>query len=44
MKAAFILIAVLGLAACETVEGMGEDMQSAGQAIESEANETQADM
>lgn len=28
------LIAALGLAACETVQGAGRDIQSAGQALE----------
>lgn len=35
------LIAVLGLAACETVEGAGQDIESAGQAISQEAREAQ---
>lgn len=38
------LLTVLALSACETVEGAGQDIQNAGEAIESEANETQADM
>lgn len=37
-----ILIALLGLAACETVEGAGRDLSSAGAAISDEAQETQA--
>lgn len=38
------ILALLGLVAltgCETVAGAGEDMQSAGQAIESESNQAQ---
>ncbi len=38
------LLAVLGLVAlgaCETVAGAGQDLQSAGQAIESESNDVQ---
>lgn len=36
-----LIAAVMTLTACETVEGFGEDVQSAGQAIESEAVEAQ---
>lgn len=35
------VLGLVGLAACETMEGAGEDMQSAGQAIERESNEAQ---
>jgi predicted small secreted protein len=35
------LLALLGLAACETVQGAGQDLQNAGQVIKSEANELQ---
>jgi len=38
------LVAVLGLAACETVEGAGQDIEKAGQAITNEAQETQSQM
>ncbi len=38
LKATFVLIAALGLAACETTEGFGRDVQKAGQAIEEEAD------
>ncbi|ARE40205.1 hypothetical protein RGUI_2064 [Rhodovulum sp. P5] len=38
---AFAIIAVLGLAACETVEGAGQDIQQAGSAISQEAREMQ---
>ncbi len=37
LKATLAIIAVLGLAACETTEGFGRDVQKAGQAIEEEA-------
>ncbi|WP_290559659.1 entericidin A/B family lipoprotein [Aestuariivita sp.] len=37
-------MSVLGLAACETVEGFGQDVQSGGQAISDAANEIQDDL
>lgn len=43
-RLALILAAVLGLAACETIKGAGQDLQSAGQTIEFEAAESQANM
>lgn len=43
-RLAIILAAVLGLSACETIKGAGQDLQSAGQTIESEAAENQANM
>ncbi|WP_066010719.1 entericidin A/B family lipoprotein [Thioclava sp. SK-1] len=36
---AFALIAVLGLAACQTVEGFGRDVSTAGSTIAYEAND-----
>ncbi|HBD89467.1 MAG: entericidin EcnAB [Rhodobacteraceae bacterium GWE1_64_9] len=36
------LLALMGLAACETVEGVGQDMQNAGSAMSQEAREAQA--
>lgn len=36
------LLALLATAACETVEGAGRDLQSAGEVITDEAQETQA--
>ena len=36
---AVLLAAGLGLAACNTVEGMGEDVQSGGRAIEKTAED-----
>lgn len=44
MTIAIRLLALCGiaaLAACETVEGAGEDIQAAGQAIERESNQAQ---
>lgn len=35
-KLAVTLIAVLTMAACETTQGFGRDVQDAGQAIENE--------
>ncbi len=35
-----IAIGTLGLAACNTVEGAGQDIQQAGQQIEETADET----
>lgn len=36
------LLALLVAAACETVEGAGRDIQSAGEVLTEEAQETQA--
>lgn len=36
------LLTFLGLAACETVEGAGQDIESAGEAIQQESNQVQA--
>ena len=38
------LLALLGLAACETVEGAGRDLQTAGEAITDEAQDAQSGM
>ncbi|ABL69028.1 Entericidin EcnAB [Paracoccus denitrificans PD1222] len=38
------LLALLTLAACQTVQGAGHDLQSAGQAISRESQEAQAGM
>jgi predicted small secreted protein len=43
-RISLILLATLALAACETVEGAGKDLQSAGQAVQQEANQAQEDM
>lgn len=34
-----LLVGLLGLAACNTMEGLGQDMENAGQEIEEEAND-----
>ena len=34
----------LGLAGCNTIEGMGRDVQAAGSAVESTAEETKEEM
>ncbi len=39
-----LFTALLGLAACETVGGMGRDLESAGDAIEDTAQETQQEL
>lgn len=48
MKSLRILVlpfaALMALAACETVEGAGRDLQGAGQAVSHEARKTQAGM
>lgn len=43
-KTAIALILLAALSACQTIEGAGEDIQSAGQVIETEANDVQNDM
>lgn len=44
MRRLFVLLALLGLTACETIEGAGQDIENAGEAISQEANEAQAGM
>jgi predicted small secreted protein len=39
-----VLSVFLGLAACETVEGLGQDVQSGGAAISDAANDVQRDL
>ena len=39
MARLFLILSVFALGACETVEGFGRDVQSAGEAIEEEAEE-----
>ncbi|MCE6950104.1 entericidin A/B family lipoprotein [Cereibacter sphaeroides] len=38
------LLALVGLAACETVEGAGQDLSAAGDAITQESQEAQSGM
>lgn len=44
MRSTALVAALLSLAACETIEGAGQDIQTAGQVIEGEAAETQSGM
>jgi predicted small secreted protein len=44
MTALLPLFALLGLTACETVQGAGRDMQKAGSAITSEAQRAEQKM
>ncbi len=39
MARILVILSLFALAACETVEGAGRDIQSAGEAIEKEAEE-----
>ncbi|MFD2632589.1 entericidin A/B family lipoprotein [Idiomarina piscisalsi] len=39
LRALLLVVAVLGLTACETIEGAGRDLEKAGEAIQDEANE-----
>ena len=42
MTRAFALLAVFAMAACETIEGAGRDLQTAGEVIIDEAQDTQS--
>ena len=44
MIKAIALFALLGLVACETIQGAGRDLETAGEVIQNEAQETQSDM
>ncbi len=44
MTKAIALLALLGLVACETVEGAGRDLQTAGEVITDEAQDAQSGM
>ncbi|MFN4099715.1 MAG: entericidin A/B family lipoprotein [Pararhodobacter sp.] len=44
MILALLAAATMGLAACETVEGAGRDLQAAGATVSHEARQTQAAM
>ncbi|WP_425093479.1 entericidin A/B family lipoprotein [Tropicimonas sp. S265A] len=39
-----LFISVLALAACETVDGLGQDVEAGGQAISNAANEVQDEL
>lgn len=41
---AFAFLALASLAACETIQGAGQDIENTGEAISSEAAQTQAQM
>ena len=36
-----LFLSLFALSACETMKGMGQDMQNAGQTVESEAQQAQ---
>ncbi len=44
MALTMLLLASIGLAACNTAEGFGEDVQSGGKAIEDSANDVKQKM
>ncbi len=47
MRKAFLLLpllAIAGLAACQTVEGAGRDLSAAGTAITQQSRDAQADL
>lgn len=44
MTKAIALLALFGLVACETVQGAGRDLETVGEVIQDEAQETQSDM
>ncbi|AAV81730.1 MAG TPA: entericidin, EcnA/B family [Idiomarina loihiensis] len=39
LRALLVTIAIFGLSACETMEGAGEDIENAGEAIQDEADD-----
>lgn len=43
-KILYPLLALLALAACNTVEGAGQDLSTAGDAVADQAQETKQDM
>jgi entericidin B len=44
MTRLIVLLALLGVTACETIEGAGQDLENTGEAISEEAREVQAGM
>jgi entericidin B len=44
MTKAIALVALLGLVACETIQGAGRDLETAGEVIQDEAQEVQSEM
>lgn len=43
-RRAALIVALLALAACETVQGFGRDVESGGEALQQSAEEAQADL
>ncbi|RUO68845.1 entericidin A/B family lipoprotein [Idiomarina ramblicola] len=41
LRALLVTISILGLSACETMEGAGQDIENAGEEIEEEAEEAE---
>ena len=41
LRALLVTISILGISACETMEGVGQDIENAGEAIEEEAEEAE---
>lgn len=39
LRALLVTISIFGLSACETMEGAGQDIENAGEAIEDEADD-----
>lgn len=44
MTKVIALFALLGLVACETIQGAGRDLETAGEVIQDEAQDTQSGM
>ena len=44
MTRTLAVMALLGISGCETIEGAGRDLETAGEAITEEAQETRAGM
>lgn len=44
MTKAIALLALFGLVACETVQGAGRDLETAGEVIQAEAQDAQSGM
>ncbi|PWG64043.1 entericidin A/B family lipoprotein [Spiribacter halobius] len=43
LPALLVALTMLGLTACNTMEGLGKDIQSAGRALEGKADESDGD-
>jgi predicted small secreted protein len=44
LKIVFVLLAVLGLGACNTTKGLGQDVEAAGDKIEDTAQDAQDEL